>query len=157
MDKNTLLGLCAFVAVALFLFWVRESAILAPASESLPQACITEKGCWSIELASTPAAREKGLMDRPALAAGHGMWFVFEQAAPRTFWMKNVAFPLDLVWINGKKKIVGISKNVPPCAADPCPTYPSPAPAQFVLEINANESDAFGLVEGDVVSVQGTP
>jgi len=123
-----------------------------PAPKGLP-VCFESKGCFDAEVAASPLARERGLMDRTSLAPNHSMLFVFpvpDQA--RLFWMKNMRFPLDIVWINSEKKIVGISKNVPPCEEIHCPSFASPAPASFVLEINAFAADERGLKIGDRVS-----
>src|SRR3569832_1643465 len=58
------------------------------------------------EVADTPAAREKGLMFRESLADQAGMLFIFQQAAPHSFWMKNCNFPIDIIWMNDRKEIV---------------------------------------------------
>jgi|SRR5581483_1368140 len=88
------------------------------------------------EVADTPAAREKGLMFRDTLAEEAGMLFIFQQAAPHSFWMKNCKFPIDIIWMNDQKEIVYLAENTPPCKSDPCPIYgPRSGKALYVLEV----------------------
>jgi uncharacterized membrane protein (UPF0127 family) len=94
------------------------------------------------EVADTPEARAKGLMFRDQLPAEGGMLFIFQQAAPHQFWMKNCKFPIDIIWLNDRKEIIYISPDTPPCKSDPCPNYGPPSgKALYVLEV------ASGLVQ----------
>lgn len=104
------------------------------------------------ELAITPAEREKGLMFRKSLAPDQGMLFVFEEEDFYSFWMKNTLIPLDIIWLNANRQIVHIEKNVPPCTADPCPSYSSPYPALYVLELKAGQAEENGLKPFDQLS-----
>ena len=76
-------------------------------------------------------------MFRQKLGFDQGMLFVFEEESLRSFWMKNMLIPLDIIWLDKDKRIVYIEENVPPCKEDPCPTYTSQIPAMFVLELKA--------------------
>jgi len=88
------------------------------------------------EIADTPEARAKGLMFRDSLPADKGMLFIFQQAAPHRFWMKNCKFPIDIIWMNDSKEIIYLSENTPPCQSDPCPPYgPMSGKALYVLEV----------------------
>jgi len=88
-----------------------------------------------VEVARTEEKRSLGLMFRTALAEDHGMLFVFEQPGLHRFWMKNTLIPLDMVWMDDRKRIVHIEYQVPPCKLDPCPVYGPPADSLFVLEV----------------------
>ena len=77
------------------------------------------------------------------------MLFLFSTVNPRSFWMKNTLIPLDMIWVNENKEIIGISKDVLPCKADPCPSYSSFGPVKYVLEVNAGFSDRKSLKIGD--------
>jgi len=101
---------------------------------------------FTVELARTPEEKAKGLMFQSSLPEDHGMLFVFEDEAPRSFWMKNTLIPLDMVFISADMKVVEIKANIPPCEKDPCSAYNS-KPAKYVLEINA------GLAEKKEISV----
>ena len=99
-----------------------------------------------VELAITPEERRQGLSDRPSLAPGTGMLFVFESDGHRQFWMKNMHFPLDMVWIGSDCAVGEISGEVPaspPGTDDSDVVRVSPEEeAQYVMEINGGEAAA---------------
>ena len=108
-----------------------------------------------VELAVEPDERIRGLSGRASLEAGTGMLFVFENAERLRFWMREMEFSLDIVWISEGCKVVDISVNVP--APEPgtplndLPRYSPESPAKYVLEINGGEAEALGLGVGDPV------
>ena len=108
---------------------------------------------YTIEVAADNASREHGLMDRTQMDADHGMLFVFDDDAPRAFWMKNTKIPLDMLFFDADKRLVSVQHDVQPCVADPCPAYSSGAPARYVLELNAGQSRAIGLSPGDEMTI----
>lgn len=87
------------------------------------------------EIAVTDEDRQLGLMHRKKINPDQGMLLVFEQENIYSIWMKNMNIPLDILWLDGEKRIVHIERNVPPCKEDPCPTYTSRLPALYVLEL----------------------
>jgi len=108
---------------------------------------------YSIELAEDDASREHGLMDRDSMPTDHGMLFVFQDDAPRAFWMKNCKFPQDMLFFDENRKLVSVQHDVPACTADPCPPYSSGAPARYVLELNAGQAKKLGLTPGDELTI----
>jgi hypothetical protein len=108
---------------------------------------------YSIEIVEDDASRAQGLMDRTEMAADHGMLFVFQDDAPRTFWMKNTKIPLDMLFFDSKLRLVSVQRDVPPCLADPCRGYSSGAPARYVLELNAGHATKLGLHPGDELQI----
>ena len=108
---------------------------------------------FDVEIAADPAARARGLMYREHLMPGHGMLFVFPDSEPRAFWMKNTKISLDMLFFDAERKLVSVQREVPPCEADPCPTYPSDGPARFVLELNGGASDSLELESGDELRI----
>jgi uncharacterized membrane protein (UPF0127 family) len=108
---------------------------------------------FTIEIAADDASRAHGLMDRTKMDADHGMLFVFEDDAPRTFWMKNTKIPLDMLFFDADAKLVSVQHNVPPCVADPCAGYSSGAPARYVLELNAGQANELKVTSGDVMAI----
>lgn len=89
------------------------------------------------ELALTDEERQLGLMIREKINSDQGMLFVFEEEDILSFWMKNMNFPLDILWLNQEKRIVHMECHVPPCKEPNCPSYSSPIPAKYVLELKA--------------------
>lgn len=93
----------------------------------------------SVEVADDATERALGLMDRSHLTDGTGMLFVFEGAAPRSFWMKRTHIPLDILFFDEDGLFVSRA-SMDPCAADPCVTYDSAEPARYALEVNRGEA-----------------
>ncbi|MCC6594573.1 MAG: DUF192 domain-containing protein [Xanthomonadales bacterium] len=111
---------------------------------------------YELEIADNDAERARGLMYRDQLAADAGMLFLFERQGPQAFWMKNTRSPLDILYFDEDWRLVGWSLDTPPCSlGDRCPSYPSQAPAQFVLELNAGTARRIGAQLGDRLAVQG--
>ena len=108
-----------------------------------------------VELATTDAQRQHGLMERTTLPADHGMLFVFASSSPQAFWMKNTLIPLDILYFDSERKLVSMQLDVPPCKSDPCPIYPSHAAAQYVLELSAGTTRRIGAKVGDELKIKG--
>lgn len=108
---------------------------------------------YYVEIADDDEKRERGLMYRDELGRNEGMFFIWRQPAPRAFWMLNTRIPLDIIYIGPELEIVGWSLDTPPCRTRNCPSYPSGAPAQYVLEVNAGEMERLGAEIGDRVRV----
>lgn len=108
---------------------------------------------YYVEIADDDGERARGLMYRDELGANEGMFFIFPQSAPRSFWMLNTRIPLDIVYIDSNLEIVGWSLDTPPCRTRRCPGYPSGAPAKYVLEVNAGEMARLGVEIGDSVRI----
>jgi uncharacterized membrane protein (UPF0127 family) len=109
----------------------------------------TPGGVIHVMLADTDVSREQGLSDRASLSGDAGMLFAFDTPGQYGFWMKNMHFSLDMVWISADKTVTGVTKDISSS------TYPSifmpPGPISYVLEVNAGSADAFGLVRGAVL------
>jgi len=135
-------------SVAAFAQWtMRRAAIVFP-DETRVQ----------VEVADTEELRQRGLMFRKSLAPNEGMIFVFDRPGHYPFWMKNTLIPLDMLWLDTSSRIVAIADSVPPCQADPCPTFPPPepaGPASFVVELVAGFAKAHKLKAGDLLKVSG--
>ena len=104
-----------------------------------------------LEIAATPAERARGLMNRERLAQNSGMLFVFSQESPLNFWMKNTLIPLDILYMDSAGVVVDIQTMIPqPGVSDSeLREYPSAAPAQYALEINAGLAGSLGFAVGD--------
>ena len=100
-----------------------------------------------IEIADDNYQTETGLMYRKSMETNQGMLFIFEEEQPRSFYMKNTEFALDIIFINSLKKVVNIQKNAKPYDES---TLPSEGPIIYVLEVNAGLSDQWNLEKGDL-------
>jgi len=101
------------------------------------------------ELAVTEEQRQRGLMFREQIKEDQGMLFIFETEDIYAFWMKNMRFSLDLLWLDSEHRIVHVEENVPPCANEPCPSYEPSRPARFVLELVSGSVKKHNLRLGD--------
>ncbi len=97
------------------------------------------------ELAVGEEERARGLMYREKLQEDQAMLFLFETEDIHSFWMKNMRFPIDILWLDGNRRIVHIEVRVPPCPHDPCPTYTPAAPSAFVLELQSGCAETHRL------------
>ena len=122
----------------------------------LPRQTITiGKTSFDVEVATTMVEQACGLSGREGLGDNQGMFFVFGSGSTQSFWMKDMTFALDMIWISGGK-VAGIAQNVPP----PQPhamlwqlkIYTSPPNVDKVLEVNAGTVAKNGIQVGDAVS-----
>jgi hypothetical protein len=100
----------------------------------------------SVQIADSEDERNEGLMHRSHLPDSVGMLFVFDGLSPRSFWMKNTAISLDIVFADDQKTIVKIHSYTVPYAID---SYPSDRGAQYVVEVVGGFCEKYGIQEGD--------
>jgi len=103
------------------------------------------------EIADTPEKRALGLSGRPELCPKCAMLFIFEKPGTVSFWMKDMQFDLDIVWISGNE-IIGIAKNVSHERGS-TEIVRAPGLVDKVLEINASVSEKLDLKAGDKVEL----
>ena len=120
----------------------------ATAAGSGPRVVLPSGTVIGVELARTDEERAQGLMYRASMPKDRGMIFLFTGREIRPFWMKNCHFPLDMIYALSDGTIVDVLRDVPPCAADPCPNFPPKAAADTVVEVNAGVAPANGAVPG---------
>lgn len=106
------------------------------------------------EIAFTPAERATGLMFRETLPMGEGMLFIFEEEDFHSFWMLNMKFSIDIIWLSSEKRIVHIEHNAPPCPAEPCPSYQPMQKALYVIEVPAGFAKKEDLRMGMKILIQ---
>ncbi len=143
-------GIAAAVFVFVFgtaLLFVIVTAFNKPCGRS--QIVLVGGKSFCVELAHTAKAWETGLSGREDLLYGHGMLFVFPDRNSRTFWMKGMRFPLDMIWIRDRS-VVGFETRV---AADGGARQIVTPPVDAVLEVNAGEVDRLGVHIGDTSSI----
>lgn len=99
-----------------------------------------------IEIADNEYETQTGLMYRNSMKEHQGMLFVFEDERPRSFYMKNTKFALDLIYLNTNKMVVSFQENAQPLDES---SLPSNFPAKYVLEVNAGLVAKWQLQVGD--------
>lgn len=108
-----------------------------------------------VEVARTGEEQQKGLSGRPSLPEGKGMLFIFSHPDRYGFWMPDMHFAIDIIWIGPDWHIVDISPDVIP---ESYPNVFTPSiPARYVLEVPAGTASRYGWKTGDSVAFDGIP
>jgi uncharacterized membrane protein (UPF0127 family) len=107
-----------------------------------------------VELATTDAQREYGLMERTKLPEGRGMLFIHDQPGQYGYWMYHCKIGLDILWMDQSHHIVEMSPDTPPCKgkASTCSSYGGKATSIYVLELPVGSIKAHRLQNGQVVN-----
>ncbi len=101
------------------------------------------------EVARTSSERSRGLMYRESLPEDGGMLFVYDDEAPRSFWMENTLVPLDIAFLDSSLTVVDI-QSMEPGTRD---MHRSAAPAMFALEVNRGWFADHGVAVGGVAEI----
>jgi hypothetical protein len=99
---------------------------------------------FTLEVADKPSTQQFGLMRRDSLPSDRGMLFVFPREEERSFWMKDVRFPLDIIFVNAAGRVVSVKRMK---AYDRNSTL-SDGPAQFAIELNEGAATSAGVQPG---------
>ncbi len=105
-----------------------------------------------LEIADSEYERQLGLMNRKSMEETQGMLFIFQYERMQSFWMRNTLIPLDILFINKDKEIITIHKNTETLSAQ---SYPSTAPAIYVVELVGGFTDKYNIVKGDKIFWMG--
>ncbi len=161
MKRKVILGIIFIVAVAIGIYLTHHSFFLTPSlSNSIPNNTLSENQNtlsinnkkYIIEIADTPKKREQGLSNRESLPQDHGLLFVFEQEGEHGFWMKDMNFPIDIMWLDKDKKVVFIKENALP---EKYPeVYSNEVLALYVLETNVGFVKEHNLKIGDIMNIK---
>lgn len=109
------------------------------------------------DIAATDEQRTEGLSVKDSLAENEAMLFVFDNEAEHTFWMKNMKFPIDIIWIDTDKTVVHIEHNLQPCSSELfCPTYKPIDDSLYVLETVGGFAEEHDIVKGTMVDFELT-
>jgi len=91
---------------------------------------------FAVEVAASSVERARGLSGRAGLDAGSGMLFVMPTTDLHGFWMPDMHFAIDIVWIAPDQRVLG-HQTITPCGDAACPTHHPPKPVRYVLEVAA--------------------
>ena len=96
-----------------------------------------------------------GLMNHTSLAETEGMLFVFEENDIHNFWMKNMKFGIDIIWMNDGFDVIHIEENVPTCLNNPCETYGPSTHSKYVLEVQEGFVEKHNIKLNDKLIING--
>lgn len=108
----------------------------------------------TVEIADDPEKTALGLMYREGMPEDQGMLFIFERERIHQFWMMNMKFNLDILWLDSDGKVVHIVEHAEPCISEALTslcTYRPDAPAKYVLEVNSGFVEKYGINENSTM------
>ena len=109
----------------------------------------------SAEIPVTGELMSKGLSVKDQLRENESMLFIFEEPLRHTFWMKDMKFPIDIIWLDSNGKIVHIEENLMPCPLVLiCPSYAPNADSQYVLETIAGFAQRHNISLGTTIKFE---
>jgi uncharacterized membrane protein (UPF0127 family) len=137
-----------------FALFLTISGLTVGCAASLPKVDLrVGKEIFHVELATTTAEREKGLMFRRKMDENAGMLFVFAHELPRVFWMKNTYLPLSIAFANSDGVIKKILDMTPFSLAPRSSEYS----VKYALEVNQGAFARAGIHVGDKIDVKSLP
>lgn len=127
--------------------------------ENMSTAIMVKKGNYSdryssgpvfnIKIAYNPEDRKAGLSGLAEMPSKNGMLFVLETSRNNYFWMKGMRFPLDIIFFNSGRRIVGLLQDLKPCSD--CEVYSAPDGTVYALELNSGVIDKHDFRNGDLL------
>lgn len=138
-DQLALMVVIVAVCAGAFYWYVQ------PKPPSGKEIHVDSHALW-VEVADTDASREQGLSGRTQLPEGQGMLFVFDTEDLWGFWMKDMRFPIDMLWADANGRITTVVENASPDSY-PQIFYPTQL-AKYVLEVPAGYAARNGITEG---------
>jgi uncharacterized membrane protein (UPF0127 family) len=154
MNKKSLIAGALIVVALLAVSASMAKTVHAPTAEDViyPRASVTIGGkAFKTLVAATEELRDKGLGLRDSLPADEAMLFVFDAPDLLGFWMKDMRFSIDMLWLDIDGTVVSMEKSVSP-ATYPKVFFPT-RPALYVVETNAGVLESLGVKIGDKVSI----
>lgn len=148
MEKRRDIQAWLLVGAVLLLVGFAVWSVIEPAGKSVT--LFLGDGVFKTRLAMTDAEIERGLSGTKKLSQDQAMLFVYQRAAKWPIWMKDMYYPLDIVWLDEQKRVVSIVKNAPP---ESYPQRFTPSePALYVVELAAGTVDSRAIHVGSRAS-----
>lgn len=138
-----------FSALILIIISIWYLAFFVPQNANVVNLKIKDQN-YKIEMAVSSAQKIKGLSKRESLCKNCGMLFTFGFETQLPFWMKDTLIPLDMIWLDKNGTVVDIQTAL---ETNSLKIYQNQTPAQYVLELNANDSNKIGLKIGDTIQL----
>jgi uncharacterized membrane protein (UPF0127 family) len=112
---------------------------------------IGEAPPMAVFVADTPEEQRKGLSGRTSLSDNEGLFFVFVKPAYHSFWMKDMRFPIDIIWVGENGRVLGINDKIEPESFPK--VFQPPAPALYVIEVAAGWAERHNIKIGDLIYI----
>ena len=160
MPANTfrtalIIGACIILVLIIAMLCMRACAPLSPAGYVQPKGTIvTASRTIPVLIAETSEETMRGLSGMRVLPADEGMLFLFDHSGKFGFWMPEMHFAIDIIWIDGDWKVVDVSHHATPESFETNPKtvfYPR-SPARYVLEVNDGMAKAWGIASGTTLT-----
>lgn len=150
MDYETFVTISRVLLVLLLLPALQMFSLAARAGDQEALTILTSRRAYPfrVEVVSSAAALERGLMFRTEVPPDTGMLFDFGGERPLAMWMKNTLVPLDMLFIDAEGDILRIAENATPLSLTP---IASGRPAAAVLEVAGGICRRYGIRAGDKV------
>jgi uncharacterized membrane protein (UPF0127 family) len=147
--KKVILAACVILVVYLAVFYFHLHKPKQPTTK-----VTIDNHSFMVALAITPQEQAKGLGQRASLPQDQGMLFLFKKADKLYFWMKDMEFPIDIIFIKDHT-IVSVAENVPALKVpdNKLPIYSPTKPSDKVLEINAGLFKKYNFKAGDTITI----
>lgn len=141
MNKQRLVLVAVLIAISVFFGLIIQKHTVSIGST-----------VFTVKIANTSALRTQGLSGTLPLEDKQGMLFVFDKPDIYGFWMKDMSYPLDFIWIDKNKRVVSVTENIYP-ESYPTVFYPNIA-VLYVLEVPAGSIKRFSLEVGDMAKIR---
>ena len=103
---------------------------------------------YTVSIMRSEAELERGLSGTDSLPADHGMLFVFPNDSKWAMWMKDMKYPIDMVWLSSVRQVVYTVKNAPP-SSYPNAQFSPPVDSRYVIELPSGTIERTGIKQGD--------
>lgn len=138
------------VCFALILILTLSVGLSCLAQNSIQKVCFKD-GCIEAEVADSPEERADGLMFRKSLGKNKGMLFILDEEGRPAFWMKNMYFALDIIWMNKLREVIEVTRNVLPCTDD-CQDIIPTKEVKYILEVPVGFADSHQIKPGNKIN-----
>jgi hypothetical protein len=104
-------------------------------------------------IASTDEQRIRGLSGLEKINENEGMIFLFDEPSKQGFWMNKMNFPIDILWLDAKNRVVHIEKNLEPCKIFlDCPVYNPQIDSLYVIELRSGFTSDHSIKNGTIIN-----
>jgi len=161
MHKKVVIAISVIVAIAIAVAMLMPF-VTQPAQTNTPiynyevRKITIDDIVLDVEIADDGKKIERGLMFREMLPENRGMLFIFDEERKYQFWMMNMKFNIDMIWLDANGKVVHIVEAAEPCidaAHTSLCTYSPDEPARYVLEVNSGFVQRYGINEDSVMRI----